>query len=265
LISVYPRLFQFGHIAIPSYGVFTALAILAALTIALHTARRLAIDPNKIWNLGLIAIFSVLLGSRLLLIVIHLRDFLAHPFWMLGLVSIRSNGVFYAGVLLAIGICFGYISAVRLPLLRTLDCLTPALALGLAIESLGAFAAGSEYGSPTTLPWGIVYRHGLAALWSGAPLGIRVHPVQLYEGAAALALFVLQWILLPRRSQDGELAGIFLFGLGIAFYFLDLYRGERTFVFAGAISLMQLIGIVCVLAGAALWLRRTREEIESGR
>ena len=251
---MYPRLFQFGHIAIPTYGVFAAIAIIAALAAAMYTARRLALDPDKIWNLSLIIIFTVLLGSRLLLILSHLSDFIAHPFWMIGLVSIRSRGIFYGAFGLAVCACIGYIFSARLPLRRTLDSLAPAAALGIAIGSLGAFAAGSDYGSPTTLPWGVVYRHALATLWSGAPLGVRLHPVQLYEAAAAFLLFGFLWFWLPHRTHDGEVAGGFLFVYGAALYFLDFYRGDRNFVFAGAISIAQLFAVVCLLAGVLLLL-----------
>ena len=254
--ALYPRLFQFGHIAIPTYGVFAAIALVAALALAMQTARCLSLDANKIWNLSLIGILTALLSSRLLLIFFHLRDFLAHPFWMLGLVNVRSSGAFYGGVLLAFCACLGYIFAARLPLRRTLDCLAPAIALGLAISSLGTFAAGSDYGSPTDKPWGIIYKHGLATLWSGTPLGIRLHPVQLYE---ALILFLLLAVLLfqlPRRPHDGDIAGTFFFVYGITLYFLDFYRGSRSLVLHEAITIAQILAVALTVAGAVLWIRR---------
>lgn len=257
---MYPRLFQFGHVAIPTYGVFAAIALIAALALAMHTARRLALDPNKIWNLGIIGIFTALLGSRLLLILFHLSDFASHPFWMLGLVTVRNRSIFYGGVLLAICACVGYIFAVRLPLRRTLDCLAPAIALGLVLNSLGTLAAGSEYGTPTSMPWGVIYHHGLATLWSGTPLGIRLHPVQLYEAVIELLLFFFLTFLLPRRTRGGDLAGTFLFVYGTALYFLDLYRGNRSFIFASALTTTQLLAIGFVLAGAIFWLRSSHQQ-----
>lgn len=253
---LYPRLFQLGHIAIPTYGMFTAIALIAALAMAMHTARRLAVDPNKIWNLSLISIFTTLLGSRLLLILFHLHDFLAHPLWMLGLVTIRSRSIFYGGVLLAICACIGYIFANHLPLRRTLDCLAPAAALGIGLGSLGAFAAGSDYGTPTDKPWGVIYKHGLAALWSGTPLGIRLHPVQIYDAIAAFVIFAFLTFGLRRRTEDGDLAGIFLFAYGMSLYLLDFYRGNPFLVLHETISITQIAAIAFVFIGAALWMRR---------
>lgn len=253
---MYPRLFQLGHIAIPTYGIFAAIALIAALTLAMQAARRLSLDANKIWNLSLIGILTALLGSRLLLILFHLSDFLAHPFWMLGLVSVRRSGAFYGGVLLAICACLGYITATRLLLRRTLDCLAPAIALGLVINCLGAFAAGSDYGSPTSKPWGVIYKHGFATLWSGTPLGVRLHPVQLYEALIMLVLLAVLLFQLPRCTHDGDTAGTFLFVYGISLYFLDFYRGSRSFVLHEAITTTQILAIGLTLAGAALWIRR---------
>lgn len=249
---MYPRLFQLGHIAIPTYGVFAAIALLAALALATQTARRLALDPNKIWALGLIGIFTALLGSRLLLILFHPRDFLDHPFWMLGLVTVRSRDIFYGSVVLAICACLGYIFATRLPLRRTLDCLAPATALGLSIQNLGAFAAGSDFGSSTNKPWGVVYKHGLAQLWSGAPLGVRLHPVQLYEAVVMLLLLALLLFQLSRCTHDGDLAGTFLFVYGISLYFLNFYRGNRRFVLHDAVTITQILGIAFVLTGGCI-------------
>lgn len=256
---MYPRLLQLGHIAIPTNGVFAAVALLAALAIAAQTARRLDLDPNKIWNLALTGIFTALLGSRLLLVLFHLRDFLAHPLWMLGLTSIRSQGIFYGGIALAICACMGYIFVARLPLRRTLDCLAPAAALDIAIGSLGELAAGSNYGTPTAAPWGVVYHHGLAALWSGTPLGVRLHPVQLYEALAAAMLFTFLLFWLPRRRQDGELAGAFLFIYGASLYFLDFLRGDRAHaeILGGALTTSQLLAVVFVVLGAAFWMRQS--------
>ncbi|WP_158748574.1 prolipoprotein diacylglyceryl transferase [Acidobacterium sp. S8] len=253
---MYPRLFQFGHVAIPTYGVFAAIALVAALVLASDTARRLNLDPNKIWNLSLLGIFTALLGSRLLLALFHLQDFLAHPFWILGLVTIRSHGVFYGGVLMAALVCLVYMLSAGLPILRTLDCVVPAAALFLAIHSLGAFLAGSDYGVSTIKPWGVIYRHRLATLWSGTPIGVRLHPVQIYEALFLSLLFVFLLVWLPRRRQDGDLAGGFFFVYGVMLFFLDFYRGDRTFLFGGAISSAQLLATGLILVGGALWLGR---------
>jgi prolipoprotein diacylglyceryltransferase len=87
-----------------------------------------------------------------------------------------------------------------------------------------------------------------------------LHPVQFYEALALFAIFALLLFQLPRRDRslapDGDLAATFLFLYGITLYFLDLYRGNRSFVFHEILSATQLLAIGLVLAGAALAMRR---------
>ena len=68
---MYPRLFQFGHFAVPTYGVASAVALLVALNIAMRLARKLDLPPEKIWNLGIYTLLGGLIASRLLMVVTH--------------------------------------------------------------------------------------------------------------------------------------------------------------------------------------------------
>jgi len=142
--------------------------------------------------------------------------------------------------------------------LRTLDAAAPALALADVFAKLGAFAAGSNYGAPTALPWGVVYRNPWATYWSGTPLGIRLHPTQLYACLAELFLCAFLLWLLPRQRQEGEAIGAWLFFYGLVRFGIEFFRGDvdSTF-FHGMLSMQQGIAIVMVIAGALLWLERS--------
>jgi phosphatidylglycerol---prolipoprotein diacylglyceryl transferase len=248
---VHPRLFQFGHIAIPTYGAFTALALIAALAAAMHFARRLGLDPNKIWNLSLIGILTTLIGARLLLVVAHFRVFREHPFWILGLTGVHDFWIVPLSVLLGVAAAVLYSLSEGLPLLRVADSLAPAAALAVAINRIGAFVAGLDFGMPARLPWSVTYTSRIAALWYRTPLGLPLHPVQLYDAEVSLMVFALLIWWLPRR-QDGELAGAWLFLSGLTGFFLAFYRGE-----AGQAGFSQSIAVGAVIMGAALWLDRT--------
>jgi len=248
---VYPRLFQFGHIAIPTYGALTALALIAALAAAMHFARRLGLDPNKAWNLCLTGILTTLIGARLLLVITHFIVFREHPFWILGLTGLHDPWIAPASVLLGIAAAVLYSLSEGLPLLRVADSLAPAAALALAINRIGAFLAGLGYGTPIAVPWSVIYTSRIAALWYRTPLGLPLHPVQLYDAAVSLMVFALLIWWLPRRRQDGELAGACLFLSGLAAFFLGFYRGD-----AGEPGLSPSLAVASVIAGAALWLDR---------
>jgi phosphatidylglycerol---prolipoprotein diacylglyceryl transferase len=248
---LYPRLLQLGHIAIPTYGALTALALIAGLAAAVHFARRLGINPNKIWSLCLIGVLTTLIGARLLLVISNLAAFKAHPFWLLGLTNIQNQWVLALSLVAGVGAAILYALAEGIPVLGAFDCLAPAAAVAVAINRVGAFLAGLDYGLPTTKPWAVTYTSLTAAFWYRTPLGIALHPVQLYEAAASLGILaVLVWWL-PRRRQAGEMAGAWLFLFGFATFFLGFYRaGVDGIVFS------ETIAAIGVVVGAGLWIRR---------
>ncbi|MGB7191307.1 MAG: prolipoprotein diacylglyceryl transferase family protein [Acidobacteriaceae bacterium] len=250
---MYPRLVQFGHFAIPTYGAFTALALIGGLAALVVLARRLGLNPNKLWNLGLVGILTALIGSRLLMVAVYFSAFRQHPFWALGLAANHLPWIGAVAVLLGIVSALLYAMAEGLPLPRVLDCVAPAAALALAINRIGAFLAGLDYGLPATSGWSVTYTSRFAALWYGTPLGVPVYPVQLYQAVACLVILTVLLWWLPRRRQDGELAGAWLFVTGLAGAFLDLYRapGRSPFWFHQAVFLAM------VLASAALLVRRS--------
>lgn len=254
---MYPRLFQFGPVALPTYGVFAALALIAGLTMAMRAAARLRVSPGAVWNFGLIAIFSAALSSRVLLLAGHWHDFLAYPLLMLSITAPRT--VDSVLIELGIGLFAGllYLTLKRMSWLSTLDAAAPGWALGQAILMLGCFLAGCDFGHPTSMPWGVAFHSRWASLWNGTPLGVRLHPVQLYLCALDLALFAALLWWLPRRRQPGELAGAWLLIYGLGEFFLDFFRGNnRLLIFAGALSLTQAIDFAMVVLGCLLLLER---------
>jgi phosphatidylglycerol:prolipoprotein diacylglycerol transferase len=254
---LYPRFFQFGHFAIPTYGVFIAIAVVGALALLLYFSRRLGLDPNKLWNVGLIAILTTLIGERLLVVSNYFSAFREHPFWVLGLAANRIPAAWIgpAAVLLGIAAAALYVLAEGLPFLRALDCVAFSATLPLAVASVGAFLAGADYGLPTLSGWSVTYTSPFAWLWYGTPLAVRLYAVQLYAALASVAIFLTLLWWLPRRKQDGELAGVWLFLAGVAGSFLDLFRasGQEHFWFH------QPVFVAMVVTGGALLLRRNLE------
>ena len=54
------------------------------------------------------------------------------------------------------------------------------------------------------MPWAVTFTDPDAARIGGAPLGVPLHPVQLYESIVCLALFVVLVRLSRRKRFDGE-------------------------------------------------------------
>jgi phosphatidylglycerol:prolipoprotein diacylglycerol transferase len=260
---VHPVLFHIGSFLIPSYGVVAAFGVLVGLIVALYTARRLRIDPNKIWNLCILVLFTALVGSRLLLVAANWSVLRHHPVWMLGLAMIHHPLLAAIGTLLALAVAVLYATWQRLPLRMAADALAIPLALGLGFEQLGALLSGAGYGTGTHVSWAITYSDPFAEFWSGAPLGIPVHPVQAYVALCYFGIAAGLAFLLPRRRQNGDLAGVFLMAAGTVMFVTEFWRDPigRGALFGGVLKAPQIAGLVLLLAGAVVLLERASERI----
>ena len=260
---MHPVLFHIGPLVIPSYGATAAVGVLLALMLALHAARKLHIDPNKIWNLCILMLFTALAGSRLLLVIANWTVLRHHPLWMLGLAMVHHPLLAAIGSLIALAVAAFYTVWHHLPFRSTADVLAAPAALGLAFEQFGALLAGSGYGTGAHIPWAVTYTDPLAERWSGAPLYFPVHPVQAYAALCFLAIAIGLVLWLPHRRQNGDLAGIFLMSTGAVLFITEFWRDPigRGTLFHGILKGPQVAGIVFVIAGAVLLLERASQRI----
>ena len=258
---MYPVLFHFGPLVVPSYGVMAALGVLLALALLLRTARFVHLNPNPLWNLCIFALFAALIGSRLLLLALNWSVVRMHPAWLLGLAMVHHPLLAVVGTACAIAVAVPYALAHRLPLRDAADALSAPIALALSCEQFGALLAGSGYGTETTAPWAVVYTHPLAMRWSGAPLFDPVHPVQAYAALAFLATAAGLYLVTPRRRQPGDAAGVAMVALGAAVYFTEFFRDPegRGALFSGAVDGPQIAAAALVLLGAFLLCERSEK------
>ena len=258
LTLVHPVLFHLGSILIPSYGAAAAVGVLLALFLAQRTARTTGLDPSKIWNLCVIALFAALICSRLLLVALNWSALRLHPSWMLTLAMIHHPLLGAFGALAAGGSAVLYGRAQRLPLWNTADALAAPAALGMAFEQFGALLAGSGYGTETAARWAVTYTDPLAALWSGAPLGVALHPVQAYAALGFLTLSILLLLWLPQRRQPGDVVGLLLLCAGVVVFITEFWRDSegRGALLGGALNGPQVAAVALVVVGGLVLLER---------
>ena len=128
--------------------------------------------------------------------------FRSQPRELLSLV--RAGGVFYGGLLAALGVAIFLVRRYQLRIWTTADLFAPGIALGHVVGRLGCLMAGCCYGTPTTMPWAITFTNPLAASNVGTPLGIPLHPTQLYDAGAELLILI---ILLVTERRGKPFAG----------------------------------------------------------
>ncbi len=223
---MYPRLLELGPITIYTYGVLLAAAYLLGLKLAMVRAQARGLDSARILDLGIYIIISALIGAKLLLFITDFQTFKNDPRELLTLA--RSGGVFYGGLILAVLVAIWYIRRVGLPLWTTCDVFAPGIALGHVIGRFGCFFAGCCYGRPTGKPWGITFTDPFAAANVGTPLGIPLHPTELYEaGAELLILGVLLLTERKGRPFAGRTFWLYLLLYAISRFVIEFYRGDE--------------------------------------
>lgn len=256
---MFPRLFHIGNFSLPTYGFLVSLGVLVGLWVSVRNSEKQGIDPEKAWNLGILVVLAGIVGAKVLLILVDWSYYTSHPAEIFSLGTLQAGGVFSGGLIGALAMAIWYVRSNRMPALATCDAFAPGLALGHAIGRLGCFAAGCCYGKETHSFLGVTFHNPLAHSWVGTPLGISLHPTQLYESAVELAnSFLLTW-LLARKKFDGQIIGAYLFLYGIARFFLEFLRGDpgRGEVFGGLMTGTQLISILLVVAGGLIWWIRS--------
>lgn len=242
-----------------------AIGSLVALFMAQRTARVAGVDAARLWNLCIVSLCAALLSERLLLVAVNWSAIRLHPQWTLGLAMVHHPLVAGIGMLAAAGTAALYIRLRNMPALATADALAAPIALGLACEQIGALLAGSGYGTEAAVPWAVTYQSPVAALWSGTPLGIPLHPVQAYAAVAFLTLATLLLVWLPGRRRQGDIAGVCLMGMGAAIYLTELWRDPvgRGEILSGALDGPQIAAVAMVIVGAWILLERKKSESAS--
>lgn len=242
---MHPVLFEAGGLTIYSYGVLLAAAYLLGLQFALTRARHRGLNGQRVMDLGIWIIISALIGAKLLLLIVEFRQFRANPGDLLGLV--RSGGVFYGGLIAAVIVALFYMRRHKMPLWTTTDVFAPGIALGHIVGRLGCLLAGCCFGKPADVAWAITFTDPAAMANAGTPLGVPLHPTQLYDaGAEALILIFLLVFERRGRAFPGRTFWSYMLLYGASRFIIEFYRGDNRGVVFDALSTSQFVSLLLV-------------------
>lgn len=171
-------------------------------------------------------------------VIVEYRYFLAHPieifmFWKGGL-------VFYGGLILGTVTAVVYLKKKGLPLWKTADLLAPSIAIGQGIGRWGCFFAGCCYGVPTDVPWAVTFSDPSSL----APLGIALHPTQIYLSLNALVIFLVLIWLSKKKSFDGQIIWAYGILYAVGRFVIEYFRGDdRGYAVDEVFSTSQFLGL----------------------
>ena len=246
-----PKLIDTGGFFLPTYGVLVAIAFLVAIWLTGKLAIKAGLQSDKVTNLAIYCALAGMAGAKLLMFVFDWRTYLLNPSEIFTLSTLQAAGVYQGGLLLAIVVAFFYMRHNGLPGLLTADVFAPGLARGHSIGRLGCLAAGCCWGSVCHRPWAITFTNPDAHEITGVPLGIPLHPAQLYESIAELVIFGFLYRRFHHSRGDGEIIGWYLLLYSAVRFVVEFFRNHEQSLVAG-LSLTQWISAATFAAG--LWL-----------
>jgi phosphatidylglycerol:prolipoprotein diacylglycerol transferase len=122
----------------------------------------------------------------------------------------------------------------------TLDLIALSIPIPWMFAKLGCLFNGCCYGRACSMPWAITFPEGGA----GAPVGVPLHPVEIYEVLVVLCIFVV-FRILRHEWGTGKMLLWFLILYGLGRAVVELWRGDvEHHLYVGPLTLSQLICLV---------------------
>lgn len=223
---MHPVLLDLGSFPLGTYGLLLAIAFFAGTALARRQGLLDSLSPAAITDLAIAMLISAIVGSKVLMIAVDLLHGVPAS-EVFSLATLRAGGAIHGGIIAATATFFWKLRKGQgLPLRITGDALVPGVALGQAIGRLGCFAAGCCYGTECHLPWAATFTDPLARAFSGTPLGIPLHPVQLYNTLANLGVMGLLLAVRPRRAFKGQVMSLYFIAEGLGRVVTETWRGD---------------------------------------
>ncbi|HEV8320945.1 MAG TPA: prolipoprotein diacylglyceryl transferase [Myxococcota bacterium] len=178
----------------------------------------------------------------------------------LATLKIWNGGLaWYGGLLACIPVAWWYQRRYRLGWLKLADLSSPFIALGLFFGRMGCWMSGCCFGQPTDVAWAVRFPPNSAASWEQNEDGLLpsrlleslpVHPTQLYEAFASLALaaYLYFWVRKHKRFDGQEFFSLLAL-YGLIRFFVEMVRADDRGTVLGLLSSSQAISLPLVALG----------------
>jgi phosphatidylglycerol:prolipoprotein diacylglycerol transferase len=132
--------------------------------------------------------------------------------------------------------------------LKLLDAVSIPAALGAGCIRLGNFVNQEILGTPTQMPWGVIFGDP-----ADGSTPVPRHPIQLYEAAAYFLTFIfLYWLWRKKGDQlrTGILSGLLLIFVFLSRFILEFWKSnQESFVDISFFQMGQFLSLPFILLG----------------
>ncbi len=208
------------------YGSWIAFGIF--LVITLLRRDRLFVQKmtyDQTIDLAFYVLVAGIVGGRLLFVIDCWHDFSWRFLWDLTIPGFSVLG----SVIAAAGTLFWYLKKHEFNVYEIADRIALYAPLLHMSGRIGCFCVGCCYGTACSYPWAVVYEKASSL----APLGVAIHPTQLYSAFFFLLLFLMLYCIDKVCRENvipGLLVSVYLISLGIERFVIDFLRDDRILV-----------------------------------
>jgi phosphatidylglycerol:prolipoprotein diacylglycerol transferase len=227
-----------GPVTIQSFGVLSALGILAAVHLAARAAAGLGRNPQVILDYSVVGVLAGVVGGHL----VHLLFYHPEELSPLGVLKIWEGLSSMGGLAGAIVAAVVWFRAKRIRFHDYADAFALGMAPGWGIARVGCFTVHDHPGTLTDFFLAVRF-----------PDGAR-HDLGLYEAILLFSIGAVLWTLHRRGALRGRLLALLALLYGIGRFLLDFLRATDV-AYADArhlgLTFAQYAGIL--LVGYAAW------------
>lgn len=230
---------DFSPIAFSVFGFgihWYSLAYIFGLILALQLTIRLSIkfrsgfSKETINDFVSYAIGGIIIGGRLGHVLFY--DWQYYSSYPLEIIKVWKGGMsFYGGFLGVIIATIIFCRKKQINFLEFIDLWSISVPIGLFLGRIANFINGELLGTPSNIPWNVIFQDGISR-----------HPSQIYEAISeGILLFILMILAANRKLYKikGALSGIFCLGYGAARFVAEFFREPDSNF---SLSLLQSTG-----------------------
>jgi len=240
------------------------LGITCAALLAFWYANKTGQKVSDYMDLLILGVILAFIGLRTYYVIFNWSDFQGRP--ISALFDIREGGLaIYGGIMGAL--LAGYIISryKKIPITTITDTAGPSLALGQAIGRFGNFFNREAFGGYTNNIFAMRIRADqargttpelLERMYTFEGVGyLQVHPTFLYEAVFNFLLVTALVLYRPYKRFDGEMILLYMFGYGLARFFIEGLRTDQLMFFDTGLPASQIASVLFVVIAAVLLLR----------
>lgn len=252
------------------YGLIIGSAIMLAVLLVMHEAKRTGQNPDEYLDFGIYTIIISIVGARLYYVIFTWDDYKNN---LIKIFALREGGLaIYGAVLTGIVCGIVYSRKKKKDFWLMADTILPSVLLGQLLGRWGNFFNREAFGGYTDGLFAMRYlkeqvmEYNISAdimsniiNVNGAEY-IQVHPTFLYESLWNLALFI-GLILLRKYGKkfNGQIGALYIIGYGIGRFWIEGLRTDQLVIGSTGIAVSQVVSVILVIIGIGIYIFGVRK------